>query len=412
MWGGVSYRFVKLAWHYPGYLDDFCRRRPPRKEHDYETGAAELHADAFGWADFYSRNLRALGVEAYELVANADWLQAAWAREHGCAQTGDALVLEQLGRLRPDVLFVQDMFRFGAGFIRAARERVPRLRLVLGWCCAPYTNADVGAFRSCDALLTCTPGFVVDFSTAGHRAFLLNHAFEPTVLERMPDAPPIEADVVFAGTVVKGRRWHDLRARLLEHLVKAGFGLQVFGSLIVESSLRTRGKQLAWVGMQALRGVGLAGVADWVGFLRRAQSWRTRPTVERFPEALMAAVRPPIFGRVMYERLRSARVALNAHIDVTPRFAGNMRLFEATGVGTCLLTDWKENLGDLFEVDSEVVAYRSLDECSEKLRWLLANESGRRAIADAGQRRTLRDHTFALRAIQLDGIIRELLAAV
>ena len=43
-----------------------------------------------------------------------------------------------------------------------------------------------------------------------------------------------------------------------------------------------------------------------------------------------------------------------------------MRLFEATGSGACLVTDWKENLGELFEPDVEVVTYRSVAECVKK----------------------------------------------
>ncbi len=83
-----------------------------------------------------------------------------------------------------------------------------------------------------------------------------------------------------------------------------------------------------------------------------------------------------------------------------------MRLYEATGVGTCLLTDWKANLPNLFTLDVEVVAYRSAEECIEKVRYLLDHEDVRQAIAAAGQRRTLRDHTTRQRAEQLDDIIQ------
>ena len=38
--------------------------------------------------------------------------------------------------------------------------------------------------------------------------------------------------------------------------------------------------------------------------------------------------------------------------------ATNMRLFEATGCGAMLITDAKQNLGDLFSVGVEIVAYR------------------------------------------------------
>jgi spore maturation protein CgeB len=108
----------------------------------------------------------------------------------------------------------------------------------------------------------------------------------------------------------------------------------------------------------------------------------------------------------MYQKLRDSRIVLNTHIDISVTNASNMRLFEGTGVGSCLLTDWKANIRDLFEPDSEVVTYRSAEECVEKVRYLLAHEDERRAIAAAGQRRALRDHTYERRAAQLDEIIR------
>ena len=84
-----------------------------------------------------------------------------------------------------------------------------------------------------------------------------------------------------------------------------------------------------------------------------------------------------------------------------------MRLFEVTGVGTCLLTDWKKNIGELFEPDKEIVTYSSLEECSEKVKWLRNNPKACKEIAEAGQARCLRDHTFAQRVLELDEIIRK-----
>jgi len=83
-----------------------------------------------------------------------------------------------------------------------------------------------------------------------------------------------------------------------------------------------------------------------------------------------------------------------------------MRLYEATGAGSCLLTDAKLNLSELFEPDVEVVTYDSADDCAVKVKYLLDHEDERRAIAEAGQRRTLRDHTFDNRAVRLDEIIK------
>ena len=78
-----------------------------------------------------------------------------------------------------------------------------------------------------------------------------------------------------------------------------------------------------------------------------------------------------------------------------------MRLYEATGVGSLLVTDAKQNLAELFEPASEVVTYRDADELVERVRHYLANEDERRAVAAAGQARTLRDHTYAVRMPEL-----------
>jgi len=56
--------------------------------------------------------------------------------------------------------------------------------------------------------------------------------------------------------------------------------------------------------------------------------------------------------------LKGSKVVLNIHADSSPRFASNMRLFETTGMGACLLTDGRKNLTELFEPGIEVAEYR------------------------------------------------------
>ncbi len=109
----------------------------------------------------------------------------------------------------------------------------------------------------------------------------------------------------------------------------------------------------------------------------------------------------------MFQQLRNSRVVFNNHIDISPVSASNMRLFETSGVGACLITDWKENLADLFEPDVEVLTYRTAAECAEKVKYILEHETKRREIAEAGQRRTLREHTFENRVAEVDDIIRD-----
>jgi len=54
-----------------------------------------------------------------------------------------------------------------------------------------------------------------------------------------------------------------------------------------------------------------------------------------------------------------------------------------------------------------VVTYKTADECVEKISWLLDHPKEREDIARAGQARTLREHTFAQRALLLNEIIQK-----
>ena len=114
-----------------------------------------------------------------------------------------------------------------------------------------------------------------------------------------------------------------------------------------------------------------------------------------------------VWGADMYQVLRRSRVTLNSHIDLAGREAGNMRLFEATGVGAFLLTDFKDNLHTLFEPDREVAVWRSIDDCLEAIGRALADDNGRAAIARAGQARTMAQHTYRHRTRRDSGVCRK-----
>jgi hypothetical protein len=137
------------------------------------------------------------------------------------------------------------------------------------------------------------------------------------------------------------------------------------------------------------------------------------PGVEEWPPRSPFRLRHhgTAWGMEMYAILGGARIAVNRHIDAAAGHANNMRLFEATGVGTLLLTDRLDGLSKLFVPDREVVTYADAGELVEKARWYLAHEDARAAIAAAGQARTLRDHGYESRVRDLVGILERHLSA-
>jgi spore maturation protein CgeB len=73
------------------------------------------------------------------------------------------------------------------------------------------------------------------------------------------------------------------------------------------------------------------------------------------------------------------------------------RNFEVPGCGGFLLTDRADNLEDYYAPGREIAVFEGFDDLVDKLRYYLDHQAERAAIADAGYRRTLREHTYELR---------------
>ena len=386
-------RLLKIGVYYSAYLNQFYARYPNLQHQAYPLQHAALINDCFGSSDFWTRALNKLGYETCDVIANAEPLQKMWAKEHGLVVDSSTWLFDitaaQVKAFQPDVLLVADYSTVTAEFLRTLKDACPSIRLILGWCGAPYHDDSV--FRECDVVLSCVPELVRNFQDNGHLSRHVNHAFDARVLERI-HAEEAKADFVFLGSVFKAKDFHIDREKILSQLIRKT-DLRIWSDISQPPSQAPR--RSLW---SRLRRGSQHGFGSAKEILSSSHSVDPR---------LRGRSKPALFGLEMFQQLHDSRVALNTHIDISPTNASNMRLFEATGVGTCLLTDWKSNLAELFEIDAEVVAYRHVDECVEKVEYLLEHDADRRDIAAAGQRRTLRDHTFYHRAARIDDIIRE-----
>lgn len=344
---------------YPGFLERHYRSSPGLEQRPYDEQWRALMDTFFGTADAYSHYLCELGHEAYEVVANCEPLQEAWAREHGSprrrgwGRRGHShrdVLRAQVEDFRPDVLYVQNLSVLDPELLRELGAG----RLVAGQI-ASEAPPDV-QLRPFDLILTSFPHFVDRFRAAGIASEYFRIGFDPRVLERIGETDRGH-DTVFVGAL--GGTQHARGNELLERAA-------------------ARVPIDAW-------GYGLDGLG------------RDSPLARRY--------HGEAWGIEMFRVLAQTRIALNRHIDVAEENANNMRLYEATGMGALLLTDAKRNLGELFEVGREVVSYRDEDELVRAVEYFLAHEDERAAIAAAGRQRTLRDHTYAVRMRELVAIL-------
>ena len=84
-------------------------------------------------------------------------------------------------------------------------------------------------------------------------------------------------------------------------------------------------------------------------------------------------------------------------------------MFETTGIGSCLLTDYKQNIEELFIPDEEILTYKDYDEFSSKYFQLISNNALLNEISLKGQKKTFKQHSTKIRVEQINNLINKML---
>ncbi len=403
----MNYRFVKVTNFYRNFLKYYYLKNPHISDKSYAEQYESLMNEAFGWSNFYQLHLNNLGNEAFEIVANADHLQSVWAKEHNLALTGEELLLEQLKFYKPEVAFFQDSISFSSSFLKQLKQNVPSVKKIIGWCCSPFTEEQLNTYKYFDFVCTCSPKFVEVFRKAGIKSYRLNHAFESSLIPKiyLKNNYP-ESDLIFIGSFIGSADFHNERIRLIESLLNRKINLSLYTNLPNDNSIYVFGQRLGYIVSNSLKSIGLNELALNIPFIKKTARLTAMPKKINYSSDFINAANPtPLFGLEMMKALSKSKIGFNSHGGVAGDYAANIRLFEVTGVGSCLLTDHKKNITDFFEPDKEVVTYNSSEECVEKVNWLLLHPNELKQISVAGHKRTLKDHTFEQRAETLHEII-------
>ncbi len=374
----MGYKILIIDTYYQNFLNAFYEKHPQAASLSYDKAISFIMEQCFGTSYYYSANLESLGYLAKDIIANDQMLQGKWAETNGAPIERPSFsrkllrkvpyvrrfvkqdewvysILEaQIKAGRPDVLYFQDLNLCEPEFVVKIKKHV---KLIVGQIACPLPEDKY--LRGCDLILTSFPHYVGRFRSMGIASEYFKIGFEATLLQKVTKLPP-GYGTVFVGGVSKA---HGKGTAFLEKIagqVEMDFWGYGADTLSPDSPIRKRFHGEAW-------------------------------------------------GLDMYSILHNSKIVVNRHIDVAENNANNMRLYETTGVGTFLITDYKDNLGELFEIGKEVESYKSVEECVEKIKFYLTHDSERERIARAGQERTLREHTYEQRMRELDKILKSYL---
>jgi spore maturation protein CgeB len=231
------------------------------------------------------------------------------------------------------------------------------------------------------------------------KAYLVYHGFDNELLAQInKENTQSSIALIFSGSLITGDTFHNERIKLIEKLIDEKIDITLFVTL--EKSFRIRAKQAIYFLSELLKKTGLRKLTQKLTFFEYG-----RILVQHYSLRLMKMNHPPQYGIKMYDLLSRSKIVLNIHTGVAGSYAGNMRMFEVTGVGSCLLTDNKKNMQELFDIGKEVMMYDNTDDCIKKVKWLLEHDKEREEIAKAGQKKTLEMHTVENRCRRIIEII-------
>ncbi|MBU5611476.1 CmcI family methyltransferase [Geomonas azotofigens] len=359
-------KFLQILTFYPSYLNTFYADRPGLADQPYQVQLEALFHDGFGASHVFAPYLGAFGYDSRMVIANCSQLQRRWLAEQGSplAVKPDLaiheVVLKQVESFRPDIFYTSDPILFDSRFVRSFSYRPA---MVFGWRAASVpAETDWSDFD----LIVSNFQFSLDLAkkhgARGTQFFM--PGFPPHVAQAVAGEEK-QYDVVFSGQVSGD---HHMRRAVLNELSaaaeKGDFSLQCF---IPEP---------------------VPGLAP----------------------AILQQNRGAVWGLEMFRTLRRGRIAFNVQCDIGNEQAGNMRLFETTGSGAFLLTDFQTNIDRYFEPGRELETYRTLGELQEKVRYYLDHPQEREEVARRGQQRCLRDYSMGKMAGEMDRIVRRVLA--
>ena len=407
---------MKIFWvgtAFPEALERFFRdaQYGEKDEFSYQELKAKIDACyvnyfATGWC----KSLENIGYETENVVINAAPLQRLWLKEHGVDQkclSQEEILLLQIKRYRPRIVFASDCC--SAEFLHCIRREVSSVQLIIGWAGSAVAKdpAKQKLWKAVDIILCCAPESVSFLNQEDANAFHMNHAFSAEILNSLGKTTMKQSVISFIGSLVRGKEYHLFREKLLLEILDV-FPLDIYSpsanikkSGLLKSALAIAAYNIVQSFPEKMK----SEILSPLPLIGKICSRKACPV---FPInfSLYRRLNPPVFGLEMFEKLLHSDIVLNIHADSSPEFASNMRLYEATGVGSCLLTDNKKNMKELFTPGKEVVTYDSIQDCIEKVTWLIEHPAERKRIAEAGKQRCLREHTYENRADEFDQIIK------
>jgi spore maturation protein CgeB len=225
--------------------------------------------------------------------------------------------------------------------------------------------------KAADIFFTMSEGLIDEFKRYNNKVFWLTQAFEPSffAIKKLTeeDKKTYSADVAFVGNLGSKEQYLSRRYSL-EKVLDSGVKLKWWGPRIPRK---------------------LSTIPLILGKLGRAYGGK----FVWFEEYAKVVQLSKIF--LAFDSMPHIRKSMSA------------RMYTAVGCGAFYLCRHIDGIEEVLTPGKEIVTFRSDDEMIEMIRYYIGNNELRLKIAEAGQKRVLKDHTYEKRIGQMFALIEQ-----
>lgn len=346
-----------LTSYYPPFLENFF------KQYDcthltYAQTLTKLLEQFFADTGSLCHYTKEAGNQTFLIIANCEVLQKKWADENKVIYTQDwhfEIPYAQLKNFAPDVFYLEYVTEFFGDF---AKSVSPFCKKIVSWISSPLDPNS--KLNNIDLVFSSTPDFVETFRKQGLKAEYMHPAFDIRILDKIKNPQQKTIPFSFVGG------WSDVhinRKIALKKLAKTT-PIQLWGYNYVKK------------------------------YSKREWSYFKNVLMPENPE-IIKVYKGEAWGLEMYDIIQRSLITFNIHESLLKGYVGNMRMFEATGVGTLVLNDEGTNLSSLFVPGVEIETYKTIDEAIEKVNFYTSNPQKAIQIGKKAQERTLNEYNYS-----------------
>lgn len=330
----------------------------------------------YSWSNTIKNSFKSFDVEV--IIGNSPELQKLWMKEYINEDLKEfdktKIIKEQIKYYKAKKVLFQNLKTFEAIHSHLKAENIKSIV----YDGVGYNSKFVG--KNSDIIFSCMNSSINFYKNFNKNCLYLPHAFDESI--KLPNAKK-NNDIIFIGSVENK-----------DH----------FDRVLFLNKIHKKFKIKLWLGKKPTRTRILKNLI--YNFFFKKNFFLLFQYIKALNNLFKDNL-GVLFGIDMYKKLNESLITVNFHIDKSNNEASNMRIFETTGSGICLITENQINIKNFFDVNKDIVVYDNLDDAIKKIEYYLTNKKLAIDIGNNGRNKTLKFHTMSSRWNDLENFIKK-----